>query len=175
MNYYWPHRMGDDNWYNLGQPLSTHVSAIAAAGYKAVACFRADGEATTRLPSEATTVGHIPNDEFSDDNGNYVLAKERVAFEAAGIAFYYLPVTGSSMWSADVFKSYLPTLEVLSSSGPVLVHCASGHRSSGYVTAYRAFKAGKCSSWAVQEANRVGVSFGSDNDVLSFFRAILGC
>ena len=42
--------------------------------------FRANGEPTTRLPSEPTT-GAVKNFEFSDASGNYNVTAEQEAFD----------------------------------------------------------------------------------------------
>ena len=110
--YYWPHRLSNDTWYNVGQVLETHVQAIQQQGYKTVVSFRANGEPTIRIATDPTA-GPIDNNEFSDQNGLYNVSMERAAFEAVGIQFYNLPVTGSAAWTAASFFAYLPTLQVL--------------------------------------------------------------
>jgi len=94
-DYYWVHRMGNDQFYNVGQVLSTHVNVIKDAGYASIINFRADGEQTNKLPSESYNSGYLPNDEFSAINGNYNLTAERTAFDHAGYSnsYYSLPVT----------------------------------------------------------------------------------
>lgn len=58
--FYWPHRLASDYWYNLGQPLSALIPVAAAQGYRTVLSFRADGESTTRLPSDPATGIYCP-------------------------------------------------------------------------------------------------------------------
>ena len=165
-------------WYNTGQPLETQVEAIAAAGYKAVISFRNDGEETTRLPGVDSDDGPINNHEFSDANGMYNVTMEKQAFEAFGIKFFNLPVTGEDAWSAATLAAYSPSMAAAAEAGPVLAHCRVGHRSSAYVVAYLAQQKGLCSPWALQQARRVGFSFdgmNSDASVLQFFADALRC
>ena len=61
--YYWPHRMGNDYWYNMGQPLDTHVETIISSGYKTVVSLRNNGEPTLRLSTDPS-VGPVSNNEF---------------------------------------------------------------------------------------------------------------
>lgn len=183
-SYYWTHRLGEsDYWYNAGQILSTHVDAINSAGYKIVLNYRADGEATARLPSEPTT-GPIPNYEFSDVNGNYNLIEEETAFRTKGLKYYHLPlVSGSaSTWSKEQFFEYLPTLQEVSSLNlPVLVHCASGYRSSAFTLTFLAYQSKYCSDWVFSHAKDVGFVFNSENPtstdvaVVSFVKDVLNC
>jgi len=176
--YYWSHRLGNDTWYNLGQPLETHVNAIQAQGYKTVVSFRANGEPTTRIASDLT-VGPIENNEFSDSQGVYDVEMERTAFEAVGVQFFNLPVSGSAAWSSSTFFQYLPTLQGLAEKqNPVLAHCTSGYRSSAYVSTYLAFSQGKCTAWALNQAGKVGYSFDvspNDAQVVSFMQSVLKC
>lgn len=176
--YYWTHRLSNDTWYNVGQVLETHVNAISEQGYETVVSFRANGEPTTRISTDLTS-GPIDNNEFSDQQGYYNVTMERLAFEAAGIKFFNLPVTGSAAWQASTFFSYLPTLEALAKSGaPVLAHCTSGYRSSAYVATYLAYSQGKCTTWAINQASKVGYSFSvsaNDAQVVSFMQSVLKC
>jgi len=175
--YYWAHRIGNDYWYNIGQVLSTQVNSIASAGYKSVISFRSNGESTTRLSTDNPT-GSIENFEFSDSNGKYNVTAEQEAFEGVGIHFYYLPVTGNTAWTVEEFEAYVPTISEAVSYGPVLVHCRSGYRSGGYITAYLAKQQGQCTSWAVKEARRIGLSFDNletDETVMNFYQTVLGC
>ena len=174
--YFWSHRINDD-WYNIGQVLSTHVASITEAGYQSVISFRNNGEATTRLPSDPTT-GPVDNSEFSDANGNYDVEAERAAFEGAGLAFYNLPVTGDTAWSVEQLDSFTAALDEAEARGPVLAHCTSGYRSAGYVIAYLGRKQQQCVHWALKEARRIGYSFDQDDGdaaVVAFFEEVLKC
>lgn len=176
--YYWTHRVGNDYWYNAGQLLENHVTAITLQGYKTIISFRADGEPTTRLPSDPAQ-GPVNNYEFSDDHGNYSVEMERKAFEAQGLTFFHLPVTGAASWSVDTFKKYYVTLAEVAKSGvPTIAHCASGYRSAGYIVAFLAYSQKQCTAWALTEARRIGFAFDvSPNDaaVVSFFQTLLKC
>lgn len=187
--YYWTHRVGNDTWYNVGQILDTHVAAIAGAGYRAVLSLRENGEATTRLSTEPAS-GPVPNNEFSNEQGQYDVDRERAAVTAAGMQFFNLPVPGSSAWSStdNFFNTFAPTLDKLQASwdadvslvngGAALVHCASGYRSSAYLTAYIARSLGKCSDWALQQTALIGFDFAvspADAVVVSFIKSVLGC
>lgn len=176
--YYWSHRNGnDDMWYNIGQILDTQIKSISLSGYQSIISFRSNGEATTRLSSDPST-GSILNNEFSDENGLYSVSLEKNAVEEIGMKFYNLPVTGSSSWSIETLNSYEPTMDEAVSYGPVLAHCSSGYRSSGYVIAYLGRKQKKCTDWALQQARRLGYSFdinSSDEQVVAFFRQALQC
>lgn len=178
-NYYWSHRVGNDYWYNIGQVLDTHVTAIQMAGYGVVISFRADGEATTRLPSDPPT-GAVANHEFSDSQGNYDVQAENVAFSSAGISFFNLPVSGSMSYSADLFAKYKSTLDEISKMKvPVLAHCASGFRSAAYIVAYISSVSSQCTHWALKEATRIGYHFdadsGASDEVVEFFESVLKC
>jgi protein tyrosine phosphatase (PTP) superfamily phosphohydrolase (DUF442 family) len=126
-SYYWSHRVGSDSWFNIGQVLDTQVDAIAAAGYQTVISFRSNGEATVRTSTDPTT-GPVNNGEFSDEEGNYNVTAEQVAFQRAGLSFLNLPVSGEDAWSAATLSEYSPALVAAAARGPVLVHCASGYR-----------------------------------------------
>jgi protein tyrosine phosphatase (PTP) superfamily phosphohydrolase (DUF442 family) len=132
------------------------------------------------LKSEPTT-GPIPNNEFSDANGNYNVSAERQAVESAGLSFYNLPVTGSAAFTKEQFDSFIPTFDEASSKGPLLIHCTSGHRSSVYTIAYLAMQdpTVRCVDWAIKEARRVGESLDlvqSDIDKdIKFWRSTLAC
>jgi protein tyrosine phosphatase (PTP) superfamily phosphohydrolase (DUF442 family) len=183
--YYWTHRLGEnDYWYNAGQILSTHVDAIVSAGYKIVVSFRDNGEATARLPSETTTNTFIPNDEFSDEKGNYNVQSEDSAFSGKGLKFYHLPLvsTSASTWAKAEFQQYLPTLQEISNQKlPVLVHCASGYRSSAFVLTFLAYENHFCSDWVFSHAQDVGFIFNNSNptssdvQVVNFVKEVLGC
>jgi len=181
-DYYWTHRMGSsDMWYNMGQPLSNHVDNIINDGYKVIINFRADGEATNKLPSEMTNQP-IPNNEFSDENGLYDLGLETSTWMAKtpNVEYYSLPVT---TWTKEVFMSYVPHLDAAvttatNSNGAILAHCASGYRSSGFVLTYMAYKQGFCTEWVLSEARKIGYSFdllSADQQVVQFSRSVLGC
>jgi protein tyrosine phosphatase (PTP) superfamily phosphohydrolase (DUF442 family) len=70
-------------------------------------------------------------------------------------------------------------MQEASSRGPVLAHCASGFRASAYVAAFLAMQQGKCTSWALKQAKRVGYVFDDDTNVnesiVQFFQDVLGC
>jgi protein tyrosine phosphatase (PTP) superfamily phosphohydrolase (DUF442 family) len=180
-SYYWPHRLGEsDNWYNIGQILSTHVDAIVDAGYKTVLCYRDNGESTARLPNETTT-GAVSNAEFSDANGNYNVKDEQLSLESHGLQFIHLPLSSgsSTTWTKDTFYSYLPTLQSLekNGNGPVLIHCASGYRSSAFTLTYLAYSSKKCSDWVFSHAKDVGFIYDETNhiEIISFMKDVLGC
>ena len=177
-DYYWTHRMGNsDTFYNTGQILSNHVDAITGAGYKSIINFRTDGEATNLLPDEMYDSGSIANYEFSDINGYYNLTLEEDTFVNAGLKYYSLP-TGSE-WTKEVFMNYLPTIEEAElNGGPILVHCASGYRSAGYILTYMAYKQDLCSNWFFNEARKIGYSFDVSPEnvaVVEFAQSVLGC
>jgi protein tyrosine phosphatase (PTP) superfamily phosphohydrolase (DUF442 family) len=181
--YYWTHRLGNsDYWYNAGQILDTHVSAIAGAGYRTVLSFRDDGEATARLSSESTT-GPIDNHEFSDENGLYSSELEANAFRLAAIRFVHLPLVNgaANTWTKDTYNTYLPYLQAAQSSGAVLTHCASGYRSAAFSLTYIAQQSQQCSDWVLMKAKQVGFDYHSatasdtDKQVVSFIYDVLGC
>ena len=179
-NYYWTHRVGNDHWYNTGQILSTHIPAIAAAGYKAVISFRVNGESTTHVnPTDCSTpTSACPdNQQFMNPDGTYNVDLERAAVEAAGIRFYNLPVSDNS-WNAATLAQYASVLaEAAATGGPVLTHCKSGYRSSAFVVAYLAQMNKKCVLWATQQATEIGYSYDADGDteVIDFFSESLKC
>ena len=153
----------------------THIIYLLYA--HATTSFRANGEATTRLPSDPPS-GAVKNFEFSDANGNYNVTAEQVAFEAVGLRFYNLPVTGADAWTSKQLAEFSPVITRAMSNGPVLVHCASGYRSSGYMTAYLAQQNNQCVSWALQQARRASYSFdvsSADSGVMNFFQECLTC
>lgn len=170
--------MGNDSWYNVGQVLQTHVNDIQQQGYKAVISLRANGESTTRLSTDPW-FGAIPNGEFSDKSGNYDVNMERAAFEAVGVKFYHLPVSGSAMWDASTFFKYLPAFQEANTEfSPILIHCASGYRSSAYVSTYLAYSQGLCTADALQMASKAGYSFDVSKDdasVVAFMESVLKC
>jgi len=175
--YYWSHRAGTDMFYNIGQILDTQTKSIAASGYKSVISFRSNGESTVRLSTDPST-GAVSNNEFSDQNGLYSVSLEKAGVEAVGMKFFNLPVTCSSSWSVDTLNAYEPTIDQAVSYGPVLAHCASGYRSSGYIIAYLGRRQKQCTDWALQQARRLGYSFdinSSDEQVVAFFRQALQC
>ena len=113
-SFYWVHRSGhNDLWYNVGQILDTQVGAIKDAGYRSIVNFRDDGEPTNRLPLSDPTTGPVQNDEFSDSNGNYNATAERLAVEAQGLRYYYLPLTSSATttWTVEQYNLYLPAMK----------------------------------------------------------------
>jgi protein tyrosine phosphatase (PTP) superfamily phosphohydrolase (DUF442 family) len=177
--YDWPHRVGNDTWYNIGQVLETHVAPIASSGYKTIISLRTDGEATTRLTSDPAT-GPVPNDEFGDSNGFYSVAREEAAFSAAGMKYLNLPVDSATAWTDtnNYFSVFVPTLRAVEQNGPVIVHCASGYRSAGYLVTYLAQQRGSCSDWALEQARLIGFSFdvsAADAAVVSFMKSVLKC
>lgn len=178
-SYYWPHRIqgSADNWYNMGQTLESHIASIASAGYKSVASLRSNGEATLRLSTDPS-VGPVANGEFSDFNGNYNVTAEELAVEAAGMFFVNSPVNSAVAWSdtTSFFSTFVPQMDALET--PVLVHCASGYRSSAYITTFLAFKANQCTSWALTEAAKIGFDFTvdpADQPIVQFMKQILKC
>lgn len=175
MYQYWSHRLGDmDGYYNIGQILDTQVDAIATAGYKSVISFRGDGETTTRLWTDPAE-GPIDNHEFSDNNGNWNATLEQIAFEAAGIAWYYAPVTGDAAYDPDTYYEYEPIFE--GAVNPVLVHCRSGYRAAIYTLTYLGSVHGFCASWAIAAAAEVGFHLNEveDADAINLFEQVLGC
>jgi protein tyrosine phosphatase (PTP) superfamily phosphohydrolase (DUF442 family) len=177
--YYWPHRLGSDNWYTLGQILETQVPAIQKAGYKTVISFRADGEGTNRLSWEPTT-GPVENGEFSDAQGLYNVTAEQLSVTDAGMKFYNLPVSGDLAFTKEQYESFIPMFEEAAANGPVLVHCASGYRSSVYALAFMAREAPeeRCLDWAITEARRIGESVDlleSDQKAIDFWKSTLAC
>lgn len=178
-NYYWVHRFGaSDLWYNAGQILDTHVVNIAGQGYKSVISFRANGEPTVRLPTDPQT-GPVDNHEFSDVNGNWDAGAEERAFASTGITFYNLPVSGSSGYSLENYRKFVPVMQEAAGRGPVLSHCASGFRAAVYVSAFLAAEIGECTAWALKQSKRVGYIFDDDTNtnanIVEFFGNILGC
>jgi len=183
-SYYWVHRAGQsDNWYNVGQILDTHISAIQTAGYKSVISFRDNGEATNKLPNESASAAAINNNEFSDVNGLYNVTEEQVLVKRAGIKFYHLPLVSgaTSTWTVEQYNLYEPVLKEAEANGPVLSHCASGYRSSAYVLAYLASKTDQCTEWALTQSALIGFVFNStsqsstDKAVVEFFNQVLKC
>jgi protein tyrosine phosphatase (PTP) superfamily phosphohydrolase (DUF442 family) len=175
--FYWSHRLGNDTWYNMGQPLDTQVQAIAQSGYKSVISFRASGEPTCRTSSDDPE-GPVNNGEFSDANGNYNATAEEEAVTGAGMKFFNLPVSGDEAFTAAQLDEYSGSIAAAAAAGPVLVHCASGYRSSAYMTAYLAKMLGQCTDWAVTQARRVGYSFDVSEDdaaVMAFYESVLTC
>lgn len=177
-SFYWPHRVGSDYWFNMGQPLDTLVPSVAASGYRTVLSLRNDGEATARLSTDPST-GFVNNNEFSDANGNYNVTAERLAFEGVNATFVNLPVTGSSAYDVDLFfSSFVPVMDNAQKRGATLAHCASGYRSAAYVSTYLAHSQGQCSSWALRQAALVGFAFDvneADKVVVNFMKAVLKC
>ncbi len=181
--YYWTHRLGNnDYYYNAGQILSTHIDSIKTAGYQSVVVFRQNGEPTARLPTDPST-GKIDNHEFSDENGNYDVTLEHAAVKDAGLHFYYLPLVsgGDSTWTKATFDKYTPVLKLAATHGPVLVHCASGYRSSSFTLIYLAAENKQCSSWVVEKARQIGFDLNSatpstsDQQILALAKEVLGC
>ncbi len=152
------------------------MPSIVYNGYKSVVSFRANGEPTTRIPSDPPA-GGVDNHEFSSlETGSYVVEKEDLAFSAAGITFLNLPVSGSDAYTVQQFQTYLPSLASLQT--PVLAHCTSGYRSSAYIVLFVAYQQKKCTSWALHAATALGFSFdvnASDKAVVSFFQEVLEC
>lgn len=182
--YYWSHRTGNsDLWFNSGQILTTHVSAIAASGYKSVISFRDDGEATNKLPDEDQATAGANNNEFSDASGLYSVEQEQQAVLSSGLSFFHLPLVSSNTntWTAEQYTLYLPTLQQAEALGPVFAHCASGYRSAAYVLAYLGSQSRQCTSWALQQAAYIGVVYNSsaqsdtDKQVVQFLQDVLGC
>jgi hypothetical protein len=185
-SYFWVHRMGNnDYWYNTGEILSTHINAIGSAGYRSIVTFRSSGEPTARLPTDPST-GPIPNDEFSDDNGNYQVALEQsevdafnaVHDETQQIKLYSLPIPSSSTnnpWTTERFFQYLPALQEAASRGPVVNHCASGYRAGAMTLTYLAYTEHRCSKWVFTYAKQIGFDYTSDEQIVPFVSAVLGC
>jgi protein tyrosine phosphatase (PTP) superfamily phosphohydrolase (DUF442 family) len=175
-SYYWPHRVGSDSWYSVGQLLSTQVNNLAAQGYKTVISMRADGESTTRLPSDPKQ-GPVNNNEFGDSQGMYSSALEAQAFQQANVSFVHIPVTGDGEWAAATFFNMVPQLQAAEQAGPVLAHCASGYRSGAYVSTYLAYKAQQCTAWALRLSAQIGYAFDVDADaeVVTFMQTVLKC
>lgn len=175
--FYWSHRLGNDTWYNMGQLLDTQVEAVADSGYKTVISFRADGESTCRTTTDDIE-GPVNNHEFSDAKGMYNVTAEEVAVTSAGMKFINLPVSGDDAFTAAQLDAYTASITEAALAGPVLVHCASGYRSSAYMTAYLARQLGECTTWAVKQARLVGYSFDVSEDdasVMSFYEEVLKC
>jgi uncharacterized protein (TIGR01244 family) len=85
------------------QPAPEQFPDCAARGFAAVVNARPDGEA-------------------ADQPGN---AAERAAARQAGLAYHFVPVTGSSITEADV-RAFQEA--VRAADGPVVAHCRSGTR-----------------------------------------------
>ena len=173
--FYWPHRLSD-TYYVMGQPLDTQVAVIAGSGYKSVVSFRANGEATSRLPTDPTT-GPTGNHEFEDANGNYDVNAEQAELAAQGVAFYNLPVHGDSAFTAASYHAMAPQLAAAAALGPVLLHCAAGYRATAYAVVHWAATTQQCSPFALAQSRAVGFSYSptDDAEVLAFFKAVLGC
>eukprot|EP00466_Bigelowiella_natans_P017872 jgi/Bigna1/74664/fgenesh1_pg.30_\ len=191
LSYYWVHRVlygthvaaaiflvGDmDGFYNTGQILETHIDAIVAAGYKTVISFRDDGEPTTRLPSDPSP-GPLRNFEFSDAEGNWVLAKEAQAIREAGLSFVSAPVSGVNSFTAKDFFTHETSIAAAEARGPVLAHCATGYRSIVYLLAYLGRKHGLCLSWAITEGMKAGFRLEErqeDSRAINFLKEMLNC
>ncbi|RYH31155.1 hypothetical protein EON65_03315 [archaeon] len=177
--YYWTHRLADEDvWFNAGQILDTHVSAVVTAGYKTVISFRTNGEATAHLPTDP--IGAVDNHEFSDSAGLYSVALEESAVTAAGLGFLSLPVE-SGQWTVDMFNTYAPKLQAASLSGPVLAHCASGYRSAAFVLTYLAHNQRLCMDWVLAKGREVGFDYhnptptANDLEILEFMFDVLQC
>ena len=105
----------DDNFSVTEQISPASMSAIAAAGFKAVICNRPDGEGW----------------------GQPKFAEIESAAKAAGLQAAYVPVTPGGMNERDV-KRFAELLRTL--PGPVLGYCRSGARSAGMWQAAQSLK-----------------------------------
>ncbi len=95
----------DADFFAGPQLVPEHMALIAEKGIKVVINNRPDGE----------QAGQPDADDM------------RKAAEDAGIAYYFLPVTGPTL-NADTIKQTKKILD--KDEGPVLAYCASGLRSS---------------------------------------------
>jgi protein tyrosine phosphatase (PTP) superfamily phosphohydrolase (DUF442 family) len=181
-SYYWSHRLGDsDNWYNAGQFLSSHVSAIALNGYKAIVSFRMNHETTTRVTSDDQHIASpVNNDEFSEEHGLYEISLEASVAMMNNVSHNHLPLSydDASDWTVEQFEIYRPILRSIEMAyGPVLVHCDTGYRSAVYVLTYLAYNQLRCSDWVLSKANQIGFTLitGSDDQAINFIRDVLAC
>lgn len=193
-SYYWTHRLGhEDLWYNAGQVLDTHINAIAEAGYTSYVSFRADREATARLPADPAT-GPVDNHEFSDAlEGLYSVEQERSIVTSKGLQYYHLPLNSeeNNTWTAVTYEKYLPVLRTIDAltrnaikstgKGAVLVHCASGYRSAAFSLTFLAQQQHLCSDWVLLRAKEIGFQYdnpsptSTDLQVVAFINSVLGC
>jgi len=193
-SYYWTHRLGhEDLWYNAGQVLDTHIDSIKEAGYTTYVSFRADHEATARLPTDNAT-GPVDNHEFSDAlEGLYSVEEERSLVTSKGLEYFHLPLNSeeSNTWTAATYEKYLPVLRTIDTQtrsaikttgkGAVLVHCASGYRSAAFTLTFLAQQQRLCSNWVLLQAQEVGFQYNNPNptttdmQVVAFIYSVLGC
>jgi uncharacterized protein (TIGR01244 family) len=81
------------------------IAALAQSGFSRIICNRPDSEVPDSLQQDAI----------------------KIAAEAAGLAFTYLPLTHATMTPENVARQ---KALVDTADGPVLAYCASGTRSS---------------------------------------------
>jgi len=100
-----------ENFTASGQISLEDIAAIAAAGYKSIICNRPDGEGGEAQPTSDAL---------------------KVAVEAAGLQFAYLPVVigGVNAEKRDAFQQLLKTLPE-----PVFAFCGSGKRATALYAA----------------------------------------
>lgn len=95
-----------DDFAAAGQLGPTDIAEVASLGYKTIVNNRPDSEIGPDQPTSA---------------------ENRKAAEAAGITYYYLPMTPDTL-SRHLLDAFEKALE--NADGPVLAHCASGARST---------------------------------------------
>lgn len=95
----------DDNFATAGQLGAVDIAEAVTQGYGTIINNRPDSELSPEQPTSA---------------------ENRKAAEAAGGAYYYLPMTPDTL-SRNLVEAFAKALD--NADGPVLAHCASGMRS----------------------------------------------
>lgn len=99
------------------QKLNDHFAAAGQLGPTDIAELKAQGF--------TTIINNRPDSEIGPDQAT--AAENRKAAEAAGLTYYYLPMTPDTL-SRHLIDAFHKALE--HSTGPVLAHCTSGARST---------------------------------------------
>mgnify|MGYP006421083975 CR=1 FL=1 len=137
----------DDGFAAAGQLGPTDMAEVRSLGYEAV-------------------INNRPDEEIGADQATSV--ENRKAAEAAGLTYYYLPMTPDTLSRhlLDAFQKALDT-----SDGPVLAHCTSGARSTALWAIVRCAYSGSDIDDILRRAKAAGYELDNLKPVIEKHRA----
>ncbi|TAJ30072.1 sulfur transferase domain-containing protein [Bosea sp. (in: a-proteobacteria)] len=132
------------HWLTVGgQPTADDLKALKKQGFRSVVNLRRAGENNQPLTPE----------------------KERAEAEAAGLAYYHLPVSPKELRNEHV-EAFRQSLEGL--PGPVFVHCGGGQRAGAFALLHEA-DPNASGEDVLRQAKMKGVSL-PDPEVVDFIK-----
>lgn len=162
--YYHTKRISDD-WYVSGLPnISTELDSVKASGYGAVVSLLADGEQAGPM---------WPNGTYSVRVESMVMGREGIPFFSAPLS---PPLTADKLAKVGLVLAKAAAATSHKTSGPVLVHCSEGYRSTAAVLAHLGALERRNWQWALRAAEAIGYSYwdeeGSDSTTDALVEAL---